>query len=108
VKGVRFYLDYGSKRAKRKGGPAPNALVLIVENGFQPAPYPGGYGTWEAVVALTEHADSPVCGSSVSAEYLRESCKRTSEEKARETHPQMAAYLDRLSEQWRADSEVQP
>ena len=48
----------------------------------------------ECFSAVQDIPNNPVCGSSCSFEYLRESCKRISENQAREIHPKLFQYLD--------------
>ncbi len=88
MKGVRFYFDYGSAKAKRKGGDAPNALAVFVCNGIHNAAY-------GCTAALTEQPNSDVCGTSASLDYLRESCKRVSEAEAYRVHPKLKKYMER-------------
>lgn len=51
-------------------------------------------GSFEAVGALFDHADSAVATTSVSLSYLRQKCKRISEAKARIIHPRLFDFLD--------------
>lgn len=87
MKAVRFYQDFGTKKAKRnfwkssKLAIAPNALALFTE-------------TNEALVAITDNHNSHVATSSVSHEYLRMNCVRCSEEMARMIHPNLFKRLD--------------
>lgn len=85
MNGVRFYFDYGSAKAKRQGGDAPNALALLVANGCR--------STWDAIAALTDEPNSPVCGTGVSPEYLREACKRVSQTEAYRVHPALKVRM---------------
>lgn len=90
MKHFRFYADYGSKQAKRKGGDAPNAIALIPENSW----ISGGSIVTEGLVALFETPDSPVNGGGVGQEYLRDCCKRISEAAARRIHPELFVRLN--------------
>lgn len=92
MKGYRFYADYGSPTFRRKGGDAPNAMAVLVENGSYNLGASNTRG-YEAAVALTSDQDAPVCGSSVSLGYLRECCKRISESEAYRIHPNLKYYL---------------
>lgn len=88
MKGLRFYADYGDKSAKRRGGDAPNALAVYGD------PYVVRGDTMiECIAALTSDANSHVCATSASLAYIRESCKRISEEEAYRIHPKMRDYL---------------
>lgn len=49
----------------------------------------------EAVASVYAHPDSPVASCAVSLDYLRSECARISEARARRTHPQLFAYLER-------------
>jgi hypothetical protein len=44
--------------------------------------------------AVYGHPDSACAGTSASRDYLRTKCKRVSESKAREVHPNLFRYLD--------------
>lgn len=80
MKGVRFYFDFGSATAKRRGGDAPNALAVFPDNVCPD-------GSREAIAALTDEPNAPVCGTSVSLDYLRRACKRVAETEAYRVHP---------------------
>lgn len=87
--GIRFYADYGSKKAKRRGGDAPNALgILIDAKRFEDKDV-----MYDAVAAVFDHKNSGVATTGVSRGYLRESCKRISESEARRIHPNLFALL---------------
>lgn len=88
MRGVRFYADYGDKRAKRRGGDAPNAIAVYGDTFVI-----RGDAMIEAIAALTSECNSSVCGTSASLGYLRESCKRISEAEAYRIHPRLRAYL---------------
>jgi hypothetical protein len=93
MNGFRFYLEYPNKTEKNKatvknlGKHSGNVIAVFV-------------GQWipnstciEAVTSLYEYADSPVCCSSVSMEYLREKCKRIPERMVKLIHPKLHNYL---------------
>lgn len=87
---MRYYADYGNKKAKRKGGDAPNALVIFNENGRYIS---SGSVCYEGIAAVFEHANSGVAGTGTSLDYLRESCKRISKAEAFRIHPALAARM---------------
>lgn len=88
MKGVRFYFDYGSAKAKRKGGDAPNALAALLSIGTD------GSGFVDVMAALTDEPNSPICGTTASREYIREACKRVSEAEAYRVHPNLRARME--------------
>ena len=88
MKGVRFYFDYGTASAKRKGGDAPNALAVLVANGRE-------RNGWGVCAGLTDEPNSPVVGTSASYDYLRTACKRVSEAEAYRVHPNLKTYMAR-------------
>ncbi len=49
---------------------------------------------YEAIAALFEQPNSPVAGTGVALDYLRQKCKRISEAKARTIHPALFERLD--------------
>ena len=85
MKDVRFYLEFNSSYHKRKGQHNGNVFAAFIGNKFD--------GKIEGVGALSFHANSAVCWTAVSFDYLRKSTKRISEAKARTIHP---ALFDRL------------
>jgi hypothetical protein len=82
MKGIRFYEEFTNKR---KGLSAGNAVAVGESN---------RNGTFEAIVPLYDQPNSPVASGSISNEYLFEKCKRVSEARAREVHPNLFEYLD--------------
>lgn len=87
---MRYYADYGSKKAKRKGGDAPNALVIFDENGYYMR---CGLHMVEGRAAIFDHADSTVCGTGIAVNYLRECCKRIRRAEEFRIHPNLAADM---------------
>jgi|HubBroStandDraft_6_1064221.scaffolds.fasta_scaffold374411_2 hypothetical protein len=85
MKGIRFYADYGDKQAKRLGNAAPNAVAVYLHTEHN--------GAIECAAALTHSANSLVCSTSASFGYLREACKRVSEDEAYHIHPRLREYL---------------
>jgi hypothetical protein len=113
VIGVRFYLDYGSKKKKRKGQHTGNVIAAHVTTGGRGFSHVGtlrnawtkkAYYSVECVSALFDEPNSAVCSSSVSEGYLRESCKFISEARAREIHPTLFEYLDECEQEVRFES----
>ena len=92
MKGYRFYADYGSASLKQKANPASNAIAILVDDDGRPLW--NATACMEAITALFEDADSLVCPSAVTQDYLRQSCKRISESEARWIHPNLFAYLE--------------
>ena len=90
MKGVRFYLDHKSPANKRKGKHVGNVIAVFVE------PFFGRYGAivHEAIGPIFSSANCKVARTTVSAEYLRNSTKRISEEEARQIHPNLFKCLD--------------
>lgn len=103
MKDVRFYQDFGTKKAKRaywdssKLAVAPNCLALFVHNN----------GGNEGFVAITDRHDSHVSVSSVSTEYLRKHCVRCSEEVARMIHPNLFKRMDAAPKEKAQNRKVQ-
>lgn len=89
MKGIRFYADYGDKRAKRRGGDAPNALAVYIGDAWTER----GERMLGCAAAITDARNAPVCSTSASRAYIRESCKRISEAEAYRLHPKMRDYL---------------
>ena len=96
MKGIRFYLEYPSAKDKRKatrkalGNHTGNVIATL-----EGTEMVGRFGPQiDALVGVFYTEDSPVATSAVSYEYLRERCKRISEAKAREIHPELFKRLD--------------
>lgn len=89
MKGVRFYLEHNTPRDKRQGKDIGNVFAAFYHNKFYSR-------RWlvEGVGALFTDPNSIVAGDAASMDYLRVSCKRISETKAREIHPALFEYLD--------------
>ena len=99
MNGYRFYLEFDSKAAKRKSGRentghTGNCLALAADREFTYI-MNGGIFT-EGLTAVYFSPNSPVNWSSVHWDYLREKCKRISESKAREIHPELFQRLDEV------------
>jgi hypothetical protein len=96
MNGVTFYLEYESARAKRKGESLNTVIAVYYDKSkFARGAYQSS-GEWvrECASVLSTELRTHICGSSCSDGYLREKCKRISEAKAREIHPELLAYLE--------------
>lgn len=82
MKHVRFYEEF---KGKRKGVSEGNCFALFLNH---PIYKPEGIG------ALHYSPNSVVCSTSASWDYLRAKCKRVSEARARQIHPNLFAVLD--------------
>ena len=103
MKGYRFYeeLEDKNRQAEKSQGNVVAALLQPSGRGWDFIYVPGmvrtegGYTcVVECISALFGEPNSPVCGSQVSWDYLREKCRRVSEKRAREVHPRLFEYLD--------------
>ena len=88
MNGVRFYLEFTDKSKRWPGGTVVAALVL---NGSY---WSSGRLCYEAIAALFDRPNSPIAGTGVALDYLRQKCKRISEAKARIIHPALFERLD--------------
>ena len=88
MNGIRFYLEFPNKSKCRPGGTVVAALVL---NGSY---WSSGTICYEAIAAVFDWPNSPVAGTGVALDYLRQKCKRISEAKARSIHPVLFERLD--------------
>lgn len=95
MRGVRFYEEFSNKRNKRKGISQGNVVAVFPEN-KRLEHYADGTAdlVFDCIAAVYSYPDSGVCGCSISQDYLWESCKRISEAKARQVHPQLFWVLD--------------
>lgn len=100
MKGVKFYLEYPSKAAKKKStknndyvGNSGNVIAVLLDKNNNKLTLPDGKCV-ECVSALWESKNSSVCSSAVHLEYLSDNCKLVSEQVAREIHPKLFTYLD--------------
>lgn len=91
MKGIRFYLDHATPADKRRGKHEGNVTAVFVEREYR---LPDG--CQEAVGAVYFYPDSPVASTAASWEYLRAKGKRVPERVAREIHPQLFGWLDRM------------
>lgn len=105
MKGYRFYLESDSPKQKRRGEHMGNviAVMLYKQHGQWRPVYETLPGEVLAFVAVLAHANSSVCSSAVSRDYLRRQCKRVPEAKAREVHPAMfehIAYCEQMDREY--------
>jgi hypothetical protein len=89
MNGIRFYQEFSDKSKRKPGGTVVAALVL---NGRH---WSGGTICYEALAGLFDWPNSPVAGTGVSLDYLRQKCKRISEAQARTIHPVLFERIDR-------------
>src|ERR1035437_8274888 len=89
MEGIRFYLEFTDKSKHKPGGTVAAALVL---NGSY---WSSGTICYEAITAVFDWPNSPVAGTGVACDYLRQKCRRISQTKARTIHP---ALFDRLDQ----------
>ena len=94
MKGYRFYLDHESAKDKRAGKHNGNCFAVLLGKDGRPLRQSDPKMV-EGVGAVYGWPDSACAGTSASRDYLREKCKRVSESKAREVHPNLFRYLTR-------------
>lgn len=94
MKGIRFYLEYGSKQRKRKGDDKGTVVALLTGSEHTLHDY-----TQEAIASVFDYPDSPVASGAVSRRYLSDECKRIPEAKARDIHPTLFQWLDTLDDE---------
>ena len=88
MNGIRFYLEFTDKSKRQAGGTVVAALVL---NGSY---WNSGTICYEALAAVFDWPNSPVAGTGVACDYLRQKCRRISEAKARTIHPALFERLE--------------
>jgi hypothetical protein len=94
MKGYRFYLEFDSPAAKRKGRHQGTVFALSTDSPrFHSKSALGGV-CQEGVGSVYDAPNSAVCSCSTSLQRLREDCKAISEKQAREIHPRLFEYLD--------------
>jgi hypothetical protein len=89
MSGICFYQDFGDKSKCKSTGIIVAALVC---NGLYRS---SGMICCEAIAGLFDRPNSPVAGTGVACDYLRQRCKCISEAKARTIHPTL---FDRFNE----------
>ena len=85
---IRFYLEYTDKSKRKPGGTVVASLML---NGSY---WSSGTICYGAIAAVFDWPNSPVAGTGVACDYLRQKCKRINEAKARTIHPALCERLD--------------
>lgn len=82
MRGFRFYEEFSNKR---KGVSAGQVVAVSTEH---------TRGVMlDAVASVFDRANSPVESTMVDRGWLRQKCKRVSEERARQVHPKLFSYL---------------
>jgi len=89
MSGICFYQEFSDRSKLRSAGTIIAALVC---NGHY---WTSGKVCYEAIAGLFDRPNSPVAGTGVACDYLRQKCKRISEAKARTIHP---ALFERLGQ----------
>jgi|ERR1035437_6991370 hypothetical protein len=98
MNGFRFYLEYYSTAAKRKGTVkkpyrhSGNCIAMFT--GAEHVMVSNGDIKSECIGAVYFHRNSAVCCCSASWDYLRENCRRIPESLARRIHPALFERLD--------------
>jgi hypothetical protein len=90
MNGICFYKEFSDKSKCRSAGTIIAALVC---NGLY---WSSGKVCYEAIAGLFDRPNSPVAGTGVARDYLRQKCKRISEAKTRTIHPVLFERLDRV------------
>ncbi len=88
MKGWRFYEEFNDKGKSLSLG---TVIAVDLETAREQLQLTDCYG---CIAGLTRNANSQVCGSQCSPEYLTEQCKRISEARARQIHPELFKRLD--------------
>jgi hypothetical protein len=102
MKGVRFYAEYPSAKEKRNatrkelGNHSGNVVALFYDfiSWYNRGDGISTFSGCDALAGVFDEPNSPVATTTVGFEYLRERCKRISEEQAREIHPELFNRLD--------------
>ena len=95
MKGYRFYEELENKG--RKAEQSKGTIVAVLWENYQVEldGYNEYYAQYDAVAGILDEPNSEAGSVVVPDRWLRENCKRVSERRAREIHPQLFAYLDR-------------
>ena len=88
MRGIRFYQEFANKSKTR---PTGNVTAIFLDSRLVGR----NQVTYSAVSGVYEHSDSAVASTIVSEDYLREKCKKVSEEKARRIHPALFEYMEK-------------
>ena len=88
MSGICFYQEFRDRSKRRSAG---TIIAVLVYN----SPYlSSGKLCYEAIAGVFDRPNSPVAGTGVACDYLRQKCKRISEAKARIIHPALFERLD--------------
>lgn len=120
MRGFRFYVDYQTAARRRKGQHTGNIIAarvksegrrridhIIVDATYTDDPAGTTYPEIVAVEPIYSHPNSVVRESTTTSEYLVTCCKYTSEGKARDMHPKLFEYLDKLVVEAKAKAKAQ-
>ena len=88
MSGICFYQEFSDKSKRTSAGTIIAALVC---NGLY---WSSGKSATKPLQAVFDRPNSPVAGTGVARDYLRQKCKRISEAKARTIHPALFERLD--------------
>lgn len=95
MKGFHFYEEFACPAAKRRGQTSGTVFAAFTDDaGALERHIRGDAIRVEGVGAVFFRPNSPVAVTAADTGYLRERCKRISEERARMVHPALFAYLD--------------
>ena len=94
MKGIRFYEELRNKGRKNETSRGTVFAAFIVKDG----PWHGRNREpfYEGIGSVSDHKGFGVCGSQASLDYLRGDCRRISEARAREVHPELFSILDTM------------
>ena len=91
MKGIRFYEELENKN--RKGEKSKGTVVAVLyENSW--IDHNRKDVMFDTISSLFDEPNSVVCGGIASRSYLWDNCRRISEAKAREIHPNLFQYLE--------------
>lgn len=111
MKGYRFYAELPDGRASKSAskryaaftranleqlaarGAHNNCVAVPLDEAGRPL-WQGATMNADAVVSVRGTPNSPVCGGSVSRDYLRTRCVRVPQALACQLHPNLFTYLD--------------
>ena len=88
MSGICFYQEFCDQSKRWSAGTIVAALVC---NGLY---WSSGKVCYEAIAGLFDRPNSPVAGTGVARDYLRQKCKRISEAKARTIQTALFERLD--------------
>ena len=96
MKWYRFYEEL--KKKNRKGEESKHTVIaLMLKDDGTPLYAPRRRSQElcaECISSIFNQPNGPVAGSAVAMVYLWESCRRISEDRAREIHPKLFEYLE--------------